>query len=328
MDGAAQDRHAGGMKQLPRAAWVAIGLVVLVAAGALLVGPPPDKGPSTSAEAPIDSSAETLQVDDPVHNRPFDVSLWSPSPENQRSELVVISHGFSGSRQSHTGLAESLAAAGYTVAAPTHPDLAGLESGDSRLDPLTLRPRHLSLTIDEIEKINDGSFDSVTVAGHSLGGYSALRLAGAQPMLDGTLRAHCQVVDDPVICTDQAIARFETLVETGADFTDTRVNDIVLLAPGYGPLFGKSEIALTAEVLVIEAADDEELPGGQVEDFVRRVSSDIVTDSVSGGHFVFLGPCTDEVAATWPSICEDPEGVNRTAVHDELKAAILDQLQS
>ncbi len=313
------------MVKLPKAAWIA--LAVIIGAGAFLIGPAPDKGPRTSDEAVAASEADTITMTDPVHERPFDVSTWTPT-EGERDHLVVISHGFSGDRTSHSDLALALVGDGYTVAAPTHPDLAGLESDDSTLDPLTLRPRHLSLTIDAMEAEAGQSFDSVTVVGFSMGAYSALRISGAQPVLDGSVDAHCDANADFVLCNDQAASRFETLATSGDDFTDTRVDHIVLLAPGYGPLFGSEPISVDADILVVAAEGDTDLPGGQVDTLIGQLPDDTESSTVAGGHFVFMRPCTAGEAAAVPAICDDPDGVDRVAIHADLADDIVEFIEA
>lgn len=126
--------------------------------------------------------------------------------------LVVISHGFSADRTSHDTLATSLAAAGYTVAAPTHPDMAGLSSNDPpRLDPLIRR----------LQRPEGRQSDAVGL----------------------DLEDHCTAdTADVVLCGAAARARFEQLVSDPVDATDVRVDAMVLLAPGYGPLFSASDL--------------------------------------------------------------------------------------
>ncbi len=151
------------------------------------------------------------------------------------NKLVVISHGIAGARTSNDYITTRLPAEGFTVAAPTHPDLAGLQSKDPSLDPLVLRPRHLSLTIDHMTDTATEPFEEVIVVGHSFGGYSALRLAGANPTSDGVAQ-HCDSnPGDEVLCTPAARSRFDRLVGDDANFTDSRV-DAALIHGGYWPL--------------------------------------------------------------------------------------------
>ncbi len=316
------------MNRMSKAGWIAVAVVALGVAGIFLLTPPPDNGPSTSDDAVAASGADTVAVNDPAHDRPFDVSVWTPSAADANGSLIVISHGFSGDRTSYSALAKPLTEEGYTVVAPTHPDLAGLQSNDPALDPLTLRPRHLSLTVDAMESTAGGPFDSVSVIGHSLGGYSALRLAGADPKLDGTLESHCAEVDDQVLCSDRATSRFATVAAAGDNFADPRIDHVVLLAPGYGPFFGEEPLGIDAEAMVISAEGDVELPGAQVEDLIDRLGPNTKTLSTKGGHYVFLRPCSSAEAADFPEICEDPEGVDRSEIHAELSTQIVTFLKS
>ncbi len=296
-------------------------VLVLIGAGAFLIGPPPDNGPSTSAEALEASEAESIMVEDPVHERPFDVSVWEPTGENRRDELVVISHGFSADRTVHATLAQGLVAEGYTVAAPTHPDIAGLESGNPGLDPFVLRPRHLSLTIDAMSETTE--FDSITLVGHSLGGYSALRMVGADPVVGDGFTDYCDNTTDALLCSGQIEERISA-EGVGTDFSDPRVDRIVLLAPGYGPFFDSDALDVDVPVLVIGASDDSELPGDQVSALATRMPNDSQSETVNGGHYVFMRPCTDEEASSVGEICEDADGVDRAAVGEQVLELITD----
>lgn len=269
------------------------------------------------------NEAKTISVLDPVHDRPFDVSLWVPD-ENEGRHLVLISHGFAGDSSSHSPLAEGLAALGYTVAAPTHPDLGGLEAAEPELDPLVLRPRHISLTIDHLEAANK-PFDSVTVVGHSLGGYSALRVLGANPSGDA-IDSHCSDnPNDVVLCNAAAKARFDGLATNPANTNDARIDRAVLLAPGYGPLFSEDDLVnVSNPILVIEAEADQELPGDQVTQLVANLPNSPEQNSLPGGHYVFLRSCTTAEASALPDLCTDPNNSDRVATAAELVTTIDD----
>ncbi len=305
--------------RIPTPVTIALAVVGVAAIVAVAIGPPPETKPETSTEAVAASGATTIDFNDPVHDRDVDASLWSPTGTD-RSHLVVISHGFAGDRTSHGYLASDLAADGYTVVAPTHPDLAGLESGNPDLDPLVLRPRHIGLAIDAAEQATSTSaFDQVTVVGHSLGGYSALRTVGLEVSTDG-VAAHCaEQPDDEVLCGSRPAGRFDALADRAPAAGDERVDRVVLLAPGYGPLFAAEELAgVDVPVLVIEASADEEVDGGQLDTLLAGLPSATIDSSVDGGHFVFVRACTDDEADAAVAICTDPEGVDRAAVHTGL----------
>jgi len=303
-----------------RHVYLAAGLIVVIGAALFLIGPRPETRPDNS-ELVARSGAETVQVNDPKHGRAFDVSVWQP--EEPSARLVVISHGFDGDRTSHGDLAQRLVSDGFVVAAPTHPDRGGLEDGNPELDPLVLRPRHLQLTIDHIAQANPVPVDDVTVVGHSLGGYSALRLAGATPTED-ELEAHCgNHRDDQILCSPSARSRISSLVAGPLTAPEPTVDRMVLLAPGYGPLFSDAELGdLQIPAMTVRANDDAELVGNQVER-LQQTLADSVSVEVDGGHYVFLRTCTPAEQDDLPEICEDLDGVDRTAVQADLAPQLI-----
>lgn len=111
----------------------------------------------------------------------------APPVAQQRFPLVVVSHGYPGSRTFLSYLTENLASKGYVVAAIDHTDsvngaVRGFES------TLLNRTKDQLFTIDEIaaeaqkpESFLHGLVDSsrVAIVGYSMGGYGALASAGA-----------------------------------------------------------------------------------------------------------------------------------------------------
>lgn len=128
------------------------------------------------------------------------VSIWRPSSGARvdRAPLVVFSHGLHGSSTQSAFLMNALAQAGYFVVAPNHKDAAGsggrglTEPAEARLGrPDTWTDRTYRDRADDVRALVgalksapwSSSIDSSRVAlvGHSLGGYTALGLAGAWP---------------------------------------------------------------------------------------------------------------------------------------------------
>jgi alpha-beta hydrolase superfamily lysophospholipase len=101
--------------------------------------------------------------------------------------LVVVSHGYPGSRLFLTYLTENLASKGYVVAAIDHTDsIVGQEKDFS--STLLNRANDQLFTIAAIEKLAEGSDNflhglldasRVAIVGYSMGGYGALASAGA-----------------------------------------------------------------------------------------------------------------------------------------------------
>jgi len=136
---------------------------------------------------------------DSVRLADLDVTIWSQRAE-AKQPVIIFSHGFHGCATQSRFLMEAFAADGYLVLAPNHRDATcngGKDSWLSRAevplrdpvkwDETTYRDRG-----DDIRRLvgtigTDNRFrprvdlSRVALAGHSLGGYTVLGLAGAWP---------------------------------------------------------------------------------------------------------------------------------------------------
>src|SRR5262249_42191223 len=127
--------------------------------------------------------------------------VWAPSGftgSRAHVPLIIFSHGFGGCARQSTFLTKALADDGYLVVAPNHADArcgelradlrpeAPFRDGNAWSDA-TYRARH-----DDIENLlafllgHEPYADQIdrgriAIAGHSLGGYTALGMAGAWP---------------------------------------------------------------------------------------------------------------------------------------------------
>jgi predicted dienelactone hydrolase len=238
----------------------------------------------------------------------LDVSPNAPVAEG-RFPVVVISHGNGGSHLVYRAVSTHLARNGYVVAMLEH---AGNNRNNNELEGthenLVNRPRHVRLTIDAVA--SDAQFrnrvqpDNVAIIGHSIGGYTALAVAGGTPWSEA--RQKVDVVADP------------------------RVRALVLLAPAtawYLPEDSLSQVSVPILMLVAEH-----------DPFTPRWHADVVLDRVpdraqvtcrvieNAGHFSFLSPFPPQMrnASFLPST--DPEGFDREKFHERLPAELLDYL--
>lgn len=100
--------------------------------------------------------------------------------------LIIIAHGYVGSRFLMTYLTENLASKGYVVAAIDHTD-STFKDANGFQSTLLNRPKDIRFVLDEMEKL-DNSKDALkglvdakntAIIGYSMGGYGVLNVGGA-----------------------------------------------------------------------------------------------------------------------------------------------------
>ncbi|AGF57183.1 putative dienelactone hydrolase [Clostridium saccharoperbutylacetonicum] len=218
--------------------------------------------------------------------------------------LVVISHGNGGSHLLYRTISTHLAKNGYVVAMVEH---YGNNRNNNELENteenLILRPKHISLTIDKL--LSDSFFgkyvkaDKIAVLGHSMGGYTALALAGGIPRtIDGK--------------------KIETNI-------DNRIKAIVLLAPGAGWFMnGLDDVRIP--ILMLTAEHDTITPAWNAETVLKSIpDKSLVTfkQIENAGHFSFLSPFPESMRNPNFLPSTDPEGFDRENFHAQLPKDIL-----
>ena len=250
---------------------------------------------------------------EPIGPYTLDVALDAPI-ESGPFPVVLISHGTGGSPLTHRLLAHFLAAHGFVVGLPRHhANHRDDNAWHNTPDNMVARPRHVSLAIDAL-LVEFGAAlrpDWVAVVGHSLGGYTALALAGGQP---GSL---------PHEHADGTPQRIPTV-------PDARVRALVLLAPAtvwYRPVAALRNVRVP--ILLLMGGKDEWTPDFHAQIVLNGVADrDQVTHRSieNAGHYSFLSPFPPE--RTSPSFppSQDPPGFDRVRFQAELQAEVLDFL--
>ena len=246
----------------------------------------------------------------PVSFGPYTMNV-SPDAEiiDDKFPLIIISHGNGGSHLLYRTISTHLAKNGYIVAMPEH---YGNNRNSNLLENTTEnlenRPRHVSLTIDFLLSDNWISEHIVQsrigVVGHSMGGYTALALAGGVPR------------------TKEGV-----VVEVVADL---RIKVIVLLAPGTGWFMNSLE-KVTIPILMLTAEHDHITPKWNGEIILKYVSdkSKVIFKEVeNAGHYSFLSPFPAKMKTPDFLPSTDPVGFDREKFHSRLPADILDFLNN
>ena len=221
--------------------------------------------------------------------------------------LIIISHGNSGSHLLYRTISTFLAKHGYIVAMLEHfGNNRNNNQLENTIENLQYRPRHVSLTIDNLLSHsffeNSIVLDKIGVIGHSMGGYTALALAGGIPRTK-----EGQKVEVP---------------------SDPRLKAIVLLAPGAG-WFKNSLDNVSIPILLLTAEHDPITPAWNAEIILKSIpDKSLVTFRMieNAGHFSFISPFPAAMKNPNFPPSTDPEGFDREEFHKQLPSEILNFL--
>ncbi|GAB4374730.1 MAG: alpha/beta hydrolase [Elainellaceae cyanobacterium] len=218
---------------------------------------------------------QTITLTDAQRDRTFPADIYLPKTFNQeplyRAPLIVISHGLGSDRSTYAYLAKHLASYGFAVAVPEHPgsnsqQLQALISG--RASQVTApsefvdRPLDIKYLLDQLGHLmrTEPSFrrridlQQVGVIGQSMGGYTALALAGAQINFQ-QLEADC--TEDTFNLSLLLQCRALDLPPQTPNFYDQRVKAVIAISPIGSSLLGEADYAaIRTPVMIISASSD------------------------------------------------------------------------
>ena len=263
-----------------------------------------------------------------------------------RRPLILLSHGFGGTASDLAWLGTALATHGFIAVAVNHPGNNGLE--DKTIEGASLmwlRAVDLSAIIDAL--LDHKTFGSridparIGAAGHSFGGYTVLAVAGgiSDP---ARLQAFCGSPAADALCRSQPDAismRQERLARLGSDpdfrerygkagnsYRDQRVRAVFAMAPGPGPVFVTESLGTIAipVAIVTGSADEIAPPASSAAALSKAIPQATLTVFPHAGHFVFFGTCTAVGRVFMRTVCRDPDGTDREAVHTETIRLALD----
>ncbi|MFK7763368.1 MAG: alpha/beta hydrolase family protein [Roseobacter sp.] len=248
--------------------------------------------------------------------------------------LVVLSHGIFGNAYNQAWLASALAQRGYAVAAIDHPGTSTWSQEPDLSRQLWERPKDISRVIDHalaapaLTDLVDR--DHIYMAGHSLGGFTAVALAGAR--FDATqFQSFCDATPGELVCrilmswrvaqTPEDQARME------ADLSDSRIKAFAVFDLGGTQSFSEKSLATLNRPMLVFGA--QVMNSGLTLDIESRALVAAAPASITQyiepedlSHFDFLGLCKpgglELLAREEPGdeiIC-DNGGIARAAKHE------------
>jgi predicted dienelactone hydrolase len=231
----------------------------------------------TIAKSPVNSTQEqvlqqpgsqawqkaTLTLNDRRRSRQFIADLYLPNLPTP-APLMIVSHGLGADRKNFASLAQHLASHGFAVAVLDHPGsnsqkLRDLLSGAAKelIEPSELidRPLDVSYLLNELQRLsqpkslfpNRFNLQQVGMLGHSIGGYTALALAGSEINF-AQLRQVCHFKSEKIT---QSLANISLLVQclalnlppkTTYNFYEPRIQAVIALNPLTSSIFGQQSL--------------------------------------------------------------------------------------
>lgn len=256
---------------------------------------------------------------------PYSLSVAKDCPiRGDKLPLIVVSHGRGGSFLSLYDVAETLADAGFVVAAVNHPgDTSSDMSRSDNLSAFVERPTDIrrllghmlgaSTAAPKIDPERIGFF------GFSRGGYTGLVLIGANP--DWAKVSELCQRSSLHVC--EQIRRKEFPAQPLAH--DPQIRAAVVADPLGGLFFTAESLSAVKTPVQLWAS---ELGGdGITQESVAAVNQNLpakheyhlVPNSV---HFAFI-VCPPALAKAVPEICTDAPGFDRIVFHKQFNAEVL-----
>ncbi len=284
---------------------------------------------SVSARAQAHQPAMTaIAVTDPDGGRDLEGFLWYPTDASGpvthdfqskvwvgtrvvkdanfaagRFPLVVLSHGMFGNAYNQAWLAAALAKRGYIVAAISHPGTSTWSRDPDQRRQLWERPGDISRLIDHVLSApglaNHVDAERIFMAGHSLGGFTAVALAGGR--YDAAkLNEFCERTPGELVCgifNGWKIAKTPAdRAAMEADLSDPRIRAFAVFDLGGTQSFSTASLRRIDRPMLVFGAPI--MNSGLTLDIESRALIDALpperTEYIEPetlSHFDFLGQC-------------------------------------
>lgn len=335
-------------------------------------------GASATAAHAAEVGVRTFDVAAPERGRDIEVSVWYPATAGGEADpaggnrvfkatpalrdapvakgrfpLVLLSHG-SGSRvEGMDWLAVALAEAGFIVAGPNHPGTTSGNSTPADTPKIWERTADLSAVIDRFS--TDPAWRAtvdparIGVVGFSLGGSTALEIAGARADLEAYAR-YCDsykkwdcawysggrgYVDDKPVDVEKVDLRKLDKARFEQSNRDPRIRAAVLVDPGLAQAYVADSLkVIDIPLSFINLGSPGTIPKAAIADGLAALAPHATYATVSEAvHFSFLPECRDGSAEFLKSvgeidpICEETGSRSRADIHAELKHLIIGDLK-
>lgn len=279
---------------------------------------------------------EVLTINDSERNRPLTVDLYLPQT-NTPANVIVISHGAAGNRNTLSLLAEHLVSYGFAIVVMEHPGdslerfqdfFTGLADSPQPQE-LIYRPLEIKYVLDELQRREQTepalkgrlNLQQVGVIGQSVGGYTSLTLAGAKINFD-LLKKDC--VNNQIFNLSLLVqCEISRLTPANYQLRDERVKAVLAINPLTSSVFGESGLGqIQIPVMFVASSDDIFTPAfpEQIVPFTWLTTPNkylVVIEKSS--HFSLLGGRQEDTSAL-PALPRELIGPDPTIARPYLNA--------
>jgi len=296
----------------------------------------------------------SLTLFDRERDRRIPADIYYSAAASPQKPVILFSHGLFSVNEEMIYLAEHLASHGYVVVAPEHPRSNGsyldrffdpkkaavaIAEQVEVLEPTEFlqRPRDISFVLDELKRLNRTSRplrgkldpDKALILGYSVGGGTALSLAGAELQLE-RLKAWCP--QRQILASNLGLwaqCRAAGLPENRYQLRDPRIKAAIALSPTTSLLFGDTGLSqIQIPTLIATASADKTTPAlsEQIASFPQIPAPKWLVGIIGGTHLSFKDPVTTTDQAGQPdTLYSGGEVVDQQAweVRRYMKAIVL-----
>jgi predicted dienelactone hydrolase len=199
---------------------------------------------------------ETIKFYDKKRDRTIVTDLYLPEQLVNNTPIIVVSNGLGAERKRFAELANHLTSYGFAVAVPEHPGsnyqrqrdfIKGLYQENFDATDYFNRPWDISFILDKLTEINHNQLDNkldvenVGIFGYSIGGTTALSLAGAEidfPHLQEACQENLDLTNISILYQCRALEMKSRKVS----FKDERIKAAFLFVPFGKSLFSETEL--------------------------------------------------------------------------------------
>lgn len=251
-----------------------------------------------------------FNFNDRKRGREIPVDIYWSTDASLNKPVIVFSHGLGSVRTDLKYLAQHLASYGYVVAALEHPGsnenhvkkVLRLQAPLLEAEEFLQRPKDVSFVLDNLKILNDTpgvlrgklASDNAMVVGYSLGGATALSLAGAQLQLTN-LKQRCPGNVLAFSLGENAQCFAKSLPEDSYQLRDQRVKRAIAFSPTTSLLFGETGLTKVAiPTLIGSGSADKTTPAltEQAIAFDKLPAPKWLVGFVGGTHLSFKDPST------------------------------------